>query len=420
MKVEWRREPPSRAVLEVEVPPEDVAREVGRSAAKLARRVRVPGFRPGKAPRAVLERFIGRDELYGDAMESLVAAAYQQAVTEAGVLPVGRPEFDVQPLDETQPLRFVAKVDISPEVDPGQYAQVRVPFEPPTVGDAEVEAAIEDLRRRRGRLVSAPAAAAARGDFVLIKPTAVDGLERFQAGREVLVEVGAGLFPPEVEQALEGAAAGDARTVVVGQGATLTATVVDVKRRELPALDDAFARSLGDVATVDELRSRLRERLLAEAGSRASEEYEEKVLTEVLGQATVELPASLIDHEVDHLIGEFGESLQRKGYTLERYLEGAGKDMAGLREDLRPRAERRLRVRLVLDEIARREGLVPSQEEIAAEEGKLAADLKQDLDRVREWLNVEGRRQTMVTMLRRRKTVATLVARARGAQSRLL
>jgi trigger factor len=195
---------------------------------------------------------------------------------------------------------------------------------------------------------------------------------------------------------------------------------VDVKRRELPALDDAFARSLGDVATVDELRSRLRERLLAEAGSRASEEYEEKVLTEVLGQATVELPASLIDHEVDHLIGEFGESLQRKGYTLERYLEGAGKDMAGLREDLRPRAERRLRVRLVLDEIARREGLVPSQEEIAAEEGKLAADLKQDLDRVREWLNVEGRRQTMVTMLRRRKTVATLVARARGAQSRLL
>ncbi len=420
MKVEWRREPPSRAVLEVEVPPEDVAREVGRSAAKLARRVRVPGFRPGKAPRAVLERFIGREELYGDAMESLVAAAYRQAVTEAGVLPVGQPEFDVQPLDETRPLRFVAKVDISPEVDPGQYAQVRMPFEAPTVGDAEVEAAIEDLRRRRGRLVSAPGATAVRGDFVLIKPTAVEGLERFQAGREVLVEVGAGLFPPEVEQALEGAAAGDERSVTVGEGATLTAAVVDVKRRELPALDDAFAKSLGDVSTVDELRSRLRERLLAEAEARANEEYEERVLTAVLDQATAELPASLAEHEVDHLIGDLVESLQRRGYTLERYLDGAGKDMAGLREDLRPRAERRLRARLVLDEIARREGLVPSQEEITAEEAKVAADLKQDLDRVREWLDAEGRRQTLIAMLRRRKTVATLVARARGAEGGLL
>lgn len=413
MKVEWRREPPSRAVLEVEVPAEDVAREVAASASRLARRVRVPGFRPGKAPRAVLERFVGRDELYGEAAEALVIEAYRQAVLEVGVIPVGRPEFDVPPLDETQALRFVARVDVSPEVDPGKYEEVRVPFERPTVSDADVEAAIDEMRRRRGRLVSVSGRAVG-GDFVLIRPISVEGTERFHAGREVLVELGAGVFPSEVEAALEGAVAGDERSVAVGESGRLTATVVDVKRRELPVLDDAFARSLGDVGSVDELRDRLRQRLVADAERQAEEHYEERVLTAVLDGATIELPASLVGHETEHLVSELAESLRRRGYTLERYLEGAGKDVATLHEELRPRAERRLRIRFLLDEIARREGLVPSQEEIAKEEEKAAAELKQDLVRVREWLTREGRREAMITMLRRRKTIAALVARARG------
>ncbi|MDR7418326.1 MAG: trigger factor [Armatimonadota bacterium] len=415
MKVEWRREPPSRAVLEVEVPADVVVREVRGAASRLARRYRVPGFRPGKAPRAVLERFVGRDELYGEAIEALVSAAYRQAVTEAGVIPVGQPEFDVPPLDEEKPLRFVAKVDVSPDVDPGPYDRVRIPFETPSVTDANVDDAIEELRRRRGRLVSIKEAAAS-GDFVLIKPTTVENVERFHVGREVLIEIGAGVFPAEVEAAFEGAVAGEERSVAIGDTGRLAATVVDVKRRELPALDDAFAKSLGDVATVDELRARVRQRLTAEAESAANDAYEDKVLTAVLEQASLELPASMVEHEIEHLLEELAESLQRRGYTLDRYLESAGKDLARLRDELRPRAERRLRTRLVLDEIARREGLVPTQEEITAEEEKVAADLKQDLARVREWLDAEGRREAMLTLLRRRKTMATLVARAKGAE----
>lgn len=413
MKVEWRREPQSRAVLEVEVPADEVVREVRASATRLARRVRVPGFRPGKAPRAVLERYIGRDELYGEAAEALVASAYRQAVSDVGVLPVGRPEFDVPPLDEAQPLRFVARVDVAPEVDPGGYDEVRIPYQPPAVTDADVDAAIEDLRRRRGRLVSAPDAKAASGDFVLVRPVAVEGTDRFQVGREVLVELGEGVFPPELEKALEGAGTADERSVTFGEAAKVTVTVGDVKQRELPALDDAFAKSL-DVASVEELRTRLRERLTADATAAAEEAYEDQVLTEVLERATIELPGSLVEHEIEHLVEDLSESLQRRGYTLTRYLEGAGKDLAGLREELRPRAERRLRVRFLLDEIARREGLVPTQEEIVVEEEKVAAELKQDLARVREWLDGDGRREAMLTMLRRRKTVAALMARAKG------
>jgi trigger factor len=417
MKVEWRREPPSRAVLEVEVPAEEVARQVRASATRLAQRVRVPGFRPGKAPRAVLERYIGRDELYGEAMEALVASAYRQAVSDVGVLPVSQPEFDVPPLDEAQPLRFVVRVDVSPEVDPGAYDEVTIPFEPQVVTDADVDGTIDELRRRRGHLVSVPDAKAAAGDFVLIRPTAVEGTDRFQVGREALVELGEGTFPPELEQALEGAGAGDERSITIGESAKLNAAIADVKRRELPPLDDAFAKSVGDVASVDDLRAGVRERLTVDADTRAEEAYEGRVLTTILDRATIELPASLVEHETDHLVEDLNESLQRRGYTLARYLEGLGKDVAGLREELRPRAERRLRVRYLLDEIARREGLVPTQEEIAAEEEKVAAELKQDLPRVREWLDGEGRREAMIAMLRRRKTVAALMARAKGTAS---
>lgn len=415
MKVDWKREPGSRAVLEVEVPADEVAREVRAAASRLAQRVRVPGFRRGKTPRAILERYVGRDEVYGEAAEGLVTSAYRRAVAETGVVPVGRPEFDVPPLDEAQPLRFVARVDVSPEVDPGAYEAVRLPRTDVTVSDADVDAAIEELRRGRSHLVSAPDATAAAGDFVLIRPTAVEGVDRFRVGREVLVELGAGVFPPEVEAALEGAAAGGERTAAIGPSGRLVATVVDVKRRELPPLDEAFARGVGEFATVDELRARLRDQLGADAAARAQEAYEDQVLTAVLEGASVELPASLVGHEIDHLVADLSDSLQRRGYTRERYLEGAGKDLAGLRDELRPRAERRLRARLVLDEISRREGLVPTQEEIAVEEEKVASELKQDPARVREWLAGEGRLESMLAVLRRRKTVAHLMARAQGS-----
>lgn len=415
MKVEWRREPPSRAVIEVEIPAEEVASAVRASAVRLAQRVRVPGFRRGKTPRAVLERYIGRDELYGEALEFLVGAAYPRAVTEVGVVPVGRPEFELPRLEEERSLRFVARVDVLPEVDPGAYEQVRIPFEAPEVTDAEVDAAIEELRRRRGQLVSVPEARAGAGDFALLRPTAVEGSDRFQVGREVLVELGAGVFPAELEGALQGAAAGEERSAALGEAGRLVATVTDVKRRELPPLDDAFARAVADAATVDALRAQVRGRLAADATTRAEEAYEEQVLTAVLDGATLELPLTLVDHEIEHLTADLQDSLGRRGFSLDRYLQTAGKDLTGLREELRPRAERRLRARYVLDEIARRDGLVPTQEEIAAEEEKVAAELQQDLARVREWLAAEGRRDTMLAMLRRRKTVATLVARAKGA-----
>lgn len=415
MKVDFKREPPSRAVLEVEVPADEVSREVGAAAARLAQRVRIPGFRSGKAPRAVLERYIGRDELYGEALEALVAAAYRRAVIESGIIPVGRPDFEVPELDEAQALRFVARVDVSPEVDPGTYHQVRVPFEAPAISDTDIDAAVEELRLRHARLVSAPGASAADGDFVLVRPSEVEGVDRLQTGREVLVEIGGSLFPPEVGDVLRGATAGSEVSATVGEAGRLVTSVIDVRRRELPDPDDAFARQVGGASTIEELRGRLRERIEADALAAANDALQEQVLTRVLGGASVEIPATLVESEIENLLADMAESLQKRGYTLERYLEATGKEMAAAREDLRPRAEHRLKLRLVLDEIARREGLEPTPQEIAVEEEKVAADLRQDPERVREWLGEGGRRAAMVAVLRRRKTVEALVSRSQEA-----
>src|SRR3990170_3430382 len=161
MKVEWRREQNSRAVLEVELPPEEVSRAVEAAHRRLAQRVAIPGFRRGKAPRAILERYVGRENLIDETLKLLLPDGYTRAVQEAGLAPIGQPEIDLRTeVDENAPLRFTASVDLAPEVDLGAYPDVRVPREEPAVTEADVDALIEDLRLRHATLVPTGDAAA--------------------------------------------------------------------------------------------------------------------------------------------------------------------------------------------------------------------------------------------------------------------
>ncbi len=412
MKVEWRREPGSRAVLQVELPPEEVARAVAAAHRRLAQRVTVPGFRRGKAPRTILERYVGRESLMDETLKLLLPEGYARALKETGLSPISQPQIDVQtdPVDENAPLRFVATVDVVPEVDPGPYREVRLPREEPAVTEAEVDARIEDLRARQATLVPAADAAAARGDFVLLRVLqAAPGIPRLAAGKEVLVEIGGGLYPAPLEEGLEGVRRGEERTIPLGDGGgQVTVLAVDVKRRELPAVDDAFARQAG-AESVAALREQLRDRLQAEAAARAAENYRNAVLRAVTAGATVDLPRSLVAHEVEHLLADLEETLARRGLTLETYLRAAEKSVEELRGEYEAVAQERLRTQLVLDEIARREGIVPTEEEITREAENLAQSLQQEVARVRQWLEDESRRSALVRTLRRRKTVEFLV-----------
>lgn len=419
MKVEVRREPQSRAVLEVELPSDELARGVDRALKVLNQRVNVPGFRRGKAPRGLLERVVGKETIYEEAVRLLVPDAYEQALGQAGVRPIARPQIEVGEVEEGKPLKFTATVDLVPDVHLGEYPAIRIPFEEPAVTDADIDRAVEDLRARHAHLVSAPGKAVAEGDYVLVRAVELTGAaDRFAAGKDYLLEIGGGTFPPEVETALVGAKAGETRTVPTGSESTVTLEVADVKQRELPALDDELARTAANVPTMEALRTTLRERTTADVRARAVQEHEQKVVDALLAGATIDLPESLVTHEVEHLVADLTETLQRRGLTLQRYLDATEKTEEQLRAEFRPAAERRLRTQLALDEIARLEGLHPSEQEISQEVENVARRLQQDVPRVREWLADGGRYENLLAAMRREKALARLVDLARSLPQR--
>ncbi len=416
MKVEMRTQPASRVVLEIDVAEDAVARAMDQAYAQLVRRVQVPGFRRGKAPRPILERHVGTEVLREEALRELVPQQYSEAVAQTGVSPVARPSIEIKDTPDGKGLHLTATVDVYPTITLPDSRQVRVAQEHTPVTDADVDRAIEDIRARHGRLTGV-AEPARRGDFVLLTVvSAPEGHDRLQPGKELLVEVGGGLLPEPVEAALEGASAGDERRAAIsGSDVPAVVRIADVRRKELPALDDAFARTVSDRQTLAELREGLRERLAAERTTEEARTQRERVLDAVLAQSTFDVPESLVAHEVEHMLEDLADALRSRGLTLESYARAAGKDEAALRADFREGALRRVRTRLLLETVAEREALSVSEEEMRAEVENLAAELKQDVAKVRGWLAEGGRQEALRETLLRRKAMAFLVDAVSGA-----
>lgn len=412
VKMTVRTEPGSRAVLDIEIPEEDLARAMDRAYTSLVKRVAVPGFRRGKAPRTVLERHLGQDALREEALKDLLPERYGQAVAQAGISPVSRPSFDVQPAPEGQGLRLVATVDVRPRLTLPDYRSIGVSREAHPVTDEDVDRVLEDLRVRHGRLQTAEGEAARRGDFLLIKVDAAPpGQDRLPPGKEVLAEIGGGLLPPEVESALEGARGGERRSAQpAGFEGPVEVEVIDVRRKALPPLDDAFARTVSDRPTLDALRTGLRQRLATERQETEARDLRDRVLDAVLSKMSFDLPETMVAHEIDHMLDDLGERLQSRGLTVETYLRSQGKDEAAFRADLRPGAERRVRTRLLLDAVAHQEQLTPTEEEMAGAVENLAQESGQDVQKMQAWLAQGDRLAGLREHLLRQKAMALLIA----------
>ncbi|HET8999490.1 MAG TPA: trigger factor [bacterium] len=416
VKMAWRTEPGSRAVLDIEIPEEDVTQAMDRAYAALVKRVSVPGFRRGKAPRAVLERHLGADALREEALKDLLPERYAQAVMQAGISPVARPSFDVKGGSDGKGLRFTATVEVLPKMSLPDLSAIRVAREAHPVTDVDVDRTFDDLRARHSRLATAEGEAARRGDYVLLKvKSAPAGFERLQPGKEVLVEIGGGLLPAEVETALEGARAGEDRTAQApAESGTIEVHVADVRRKELPPLDDAFARLVSEEPSLQALRDRIRERLMSERAGAEERDLRERVLDAVLSQTDFDLPESMVQHEMEHTLEDLHRRLRSRGLSLETYLRSQGKDEAGLRADLRPNAERRVRVRLLLDEVAAHEGLTLTEEEMSRAVENLAQESGEEVQKMQAWLAQGERTAGLREHLLRQKAMTVLVAHAAG------
>lgn len=413
VKVEVKREPGSRAVLEVEVTSERVDRAIDASFAHLGQRAKIPGFRPGKAPRAILERRVSKEAVYERALESLLSEAYQEALEASGIRPIARPQIDVQGIVEGKPLHFTARVEIVPEIRLGPYRDLRVSREDVEVSEEDVDRTLEAMRSRYAQLVSKDRAAEG-GDFVLVRvEEAPEGTARLVPGREVLLELGAPDTPADLGSALIGKRRDD--TVEVGnEQGPVRVTVVDVRVREMPPLDDAFAQMASDRQTLSELRAEIRARLDADAAKRAQLLYEEKVIAALVDGSECDVPETMVQAEIHALLDDLAEELRRRGLTLERYLELSGKTVEQLHDERRPIADRRVRARLALDAVAAAESLEPSEQDLLEEVENLADGMPEDVERVRSWLQDETRTAILRARLRRRMAVALLSAVASG------
>ena len=414
---------PTKVRINVVVEPDELTPAIDRTARRLGREIRVPGFRKGKVPRPVLEARIGRAALLEEAIEhEAVPEFYAKAVQEHGIEPLTRARVEPPDYTDGQPLEFSATVEVKPRLDLPPYRGVQVEAPDLEVTDEMVDSRLEQLRERFAQLevIGRPLA---EGDYAQIDLHATVHTQQIPEldRSDLLYEVGSGSLVPELDEQLTGARKGDIlrfNAVVpegagerAGQEVTFQVLVKEAKAKVLPKLDDDFAQEASEFDTLEELRADLRQRLEEAAAEQRRAELESRVLEAYLDQVEVPLPESLVNDELHYRADRFARQLALIRLPLERYLEGTDQTREQLEAGLRAQAERAVRAQLVLEAIAQAEGLDASDEEVEAEIDRQAERTGSDPKELRKAL---GERAGSVIRgdILRSKALALLVEHA--------
>jgi len=432
MKVTTRPAERSSVVLEVEFPPERVRRSVEESVRHLARRTKVPGFRPGKMPRPVLELALGirRDDpegpnpLYEDAKEHLFEHSVIDALrdSELDVLSIPAPEWLTFAEDAGASYRVT--LPLRPEVKLGAYTDYPFAIGIDTIDDASVDKVIEQLRDQQASLVPVEDRGAATDDYAVIKFVGRrDGvpIEGAQSERMPLI-IGRERFVPGFEEQLIGLREGDTKTFTItfpddypeqelaSKAVEFEATLLELREKRMPEADDDFARSLGSYQDLAELRTEISRRLERNALDRARHVFADRIIEFAVANSTLELPDLLIERELEVMLDELGVRLAEQGIGMDDYLSATERDPEKLVTEFRPDAERRVKTLLVLSEIAERENVDVTDEELDVDLARSRERYAGNQRLVSYLESARGRAYTR-SLLRRSKTVETLIDR---------
>ncbi|MEK5106787.1 trigger factor [Cytobacillus sp. FSL K6-0129] len=377
----------NQGVLTIEVDAEKLNEGLDAAFKKVVKQVNVPGFRKGKMPRSLFEKRFGVESLYQDAVDFLLPEAYANAIDETGIEPVDRPEIDVEQIEKGKALIFTAKVTVKPEVELGEYKGLEVEKFDTEVTDEDVENELKGLQEKQAELVVKEEGPAEQGDTVVIDFEGfVDG-EAFEGGKgdNFSLELGSGQFIPGFEEELIGVSAGESKEVNVtfpeeyhaaelaGKKAVFKTTVHEIKTKELPALDDEFAKDVDEeVETLDALKEKTKKQLVDSKNHEAEHHVRDSVVEKAAENTTIDIPAAMVDTELDRMMQEFEQRLQMQGMNLELYYQFSGQDESALREQMKVDAEKRVRINLTLEAIAAAENIEVSEDEINEEVNKMA------------------------------------------------
>jgi len=386
------------AKLTIEVEAAELEKAIQGVYLKQRGQINMPGFRKGKAPRKMIEKMYGVGVFYEDAANDLIPTSYAKAAEESELDIVSQPSVDVVQLESGKPFIFTAEVALKPEVTLGDYKNIEIPKADLKVTAAEVNEEVKAEQEKNSRLVAVENRAVKKGDTVRLDFEGFVDDVAFEGGKgeDYPLEIGSNSFIPGFEEQLVGAKIGKELAVNVtfpeeyqaaelaGKPAVFKCTVNKIETKELPALDDEFAKDVSEFDTLKEYKADIKKNLVAKKAEAAKNAKEDAVVDKVIENAKMDIPEAMIDTQTNQLMDDFARRIQQQGIDMEQYMQITGSNVEALREQMKPQAIKRIQSRLVLEKIAEVEAIQVSEEKIDEEITKMAEMYKMEADKLKE------------------------------------
>jgi len=412
----------SKVLLEIEVPVEEVTKAFNEAYRTIAKKVNIPGFRKGKAPKKILDVHIGKEAVREEAFQIILPKAYYKAIQEKDFEPVDRPDIDLVKLEEGEPCLFKATVQGLPEVTLGEYKDLGIKKEQTEVAEDAIEAELKALQNKNSTLTTVERDVVKEGDTASLD---FDGFlkgEPIEGGSAVgySLEIGSKTFIPGFEEQVVGAKIGEEKEIEVtfpedyhkedlaGQDVIFKIKVNEIKVKEAPELNDEFAKDVSEFATLDELKKDIRERLEKQVEQNNEREFIEQLITKVVENAQVEIPEILIEREAGAIKEEFSDRLKQQGFSFEQYQALAGVDAEKIQEQFKNDGERRVRTNLVLEEVAKAEGFTVGEKELDEEIAQIAQMVGRPAEEIKKYFMIQGDLAGLKREIMRKKAIEFL------------
>lgn len=425
MKAELVKKEGNKVTLKITVDNNKFEEAVNKAYNKTKGKYNIPGFRKGKAPKVVIETQYGKGVFYNDAIDMLFPEVYPEAIKELNIDPIDRPDLDIEEISKDNGLVMVVNVEVKPEFELGAYKGIEISKVDNTVSEEDVEARLNEMVNRNARLTSVEDKALENGDTAVIDFEGFENGVAFEGGKgeNYNLVIGSNTFIPGFEDQLVGKKAGEEVEVNVtfpeayhaenlaGKPVVFNVKVNDVKVKEVPALDDEFAKDTTEFETLAELRADVKAKLEEQAKNAADAEMRNALVEKVSANTEVEVPEAMVQHQIDNMLMELNYQLQYQGLNLEQLLQMTGRGLDELREERRADAERLVKSSLVLEAIAEKENVEANDADVDAELEKMADMYNIEVEKIKSSLR-ETDIEDIKGQIKIRKTLDLLVENA--------